>query len=171
MSEELYFKDPNTGELRPDKRRNDLVFTLAKINKQQEDTDRAIANQEKMIEARMGMFEQLLRSKLEGACKDIENVKETNESSNKILIDKFQSYYMSAITQQKRRDLEQDGEIAEIKTRQDKQEARIIKLEQTPVQTKAKNFDKVLWAIIGVGSGFLLTFLKNLLEMLSKVGS
>ena len=37
MSEELYFKDPCTGELKFDKRRSDLAYTIAKLNKQQED--------------------------------------------------------------------------------------------------------------------------------------
>lgn len=173
QQEELYFKDPLTGELKPDKRRSNeqILFTLAKINKQQEDTDKAIANQEKMLEARLGMFEQLLRSQLENACKDVANLKEDGETSNKNLIEKFKMYYSGAVNAQKITDAQQDAEIQSIKSIQTKHEARIAVLETAPVQQKAKYFDKVFWAVVGVGGAFLLTFLKNLLDALLKVGS
>lgn len=159
----LYYKDPETGELKEDKRKESKIeYTLAKVNL-------TIDQLEKNVEARLAMFETLLRSNLEHACEDIEETKKSNELSNQQLIEKFKMYYNGALSNAKKEHEEvnyrldnHDQEINGLKK-------RVGDLESAPTTTKAKRYEKVLWAIIGIGSGFLLTFLKNLIEALSKV--
>ena len=159
----LYYIDPTTGEYKEDKRKESKIeYTLAKVNI-------TIDQLEKNVEARLAMFETLLRSNLAHACEDIEETKKSNELSNQQLIEKFKLYYNGAISNAKKEHEEVDSRLNKHDQEINGLKKRVSDIESAPTTTKARYFDKVLWAIIGIGSGFLLTFLKNLIEALSKV--
>lgn len=158
--EPLYYKDPITGEMKEDKRKESKIeYTLAKVNI-------TIDQLEKNVEARLAMFETLLRSNLEHACEDIEETKKSNEISNQQLIEKFKSYYNGAINNSKQQHEEIDSRLDKHDQEIHGLKKRVGDLESAPTSKKALAFDKIIWSIIGVGSGILLTQLKNILTLL-----
>ena len=156
----LYYKDPETGEMKEDKRKESKIeYTLAKVNL-------TIDQLEKNVEARLSMFETLLRSNLAHACEDIEETKKSNELSNQQLIEKFKLYYNGAISNAKKEHEEVDSRLDNHDQEIHGLKKRVSDIESAPTTTKARYFDKILWSIIGVGSGILLTQLKNILTLL-----
>lgn len=147
--EKLYYIDPVTGEYKEDKRKESKIeYTLAKVNL-------TVDQLEKNVEARLSMFETLLRSNLEHAFED-----------NKQLIEKFKMYYNGAISNAKKEHEEVDSRLDGHDKDISGLKKRVGDLESAPTTTKAKRYDKILWSIIGVGSGILLTQLKNILTLL-----
>lgn len=166
MSDEIYFKDPTTGELKPDKRKNDVNYTIAKLNKQQDDVDKELQETKALQKERFDMFEKLLNEKFNNMLDEIQETRSKNEETGNQLIEKFKLYYNSAMEKVKVKNDEQDNRIKSINIIVDDHGKRITKLEQDPVTKKASYWDKIFWAVVGVGGAVALNFLKNIIEAL-----
>ncbi len=164
MGEELYFKDPQTGEMKLAKRAEDnLVMSVLKLNKEREDIKKELQSSHTLFEAKFSMFETLLRERLDHIYKEIESVREDNKKDNLRLTEQVKGYATSLVDRQKTINDIFEGKFKENTETLTKHEEQLDILEQKETKQKAKIFDKITWTILGALIAVILNFLKSLI--------
>lgn len=160
----LFYIDPKTGEYKEDKRNSaqKIEYTLAKINL-------TIDTMEKAVEARLGMFEALLRERLNSTCSDVDDLIEENKSIESRIKKIFTDGAQQLLERQLNIDKKQDERLLMIERKIKDHSERIEKLEDKPVLNKAKVFDKVVVALGSLIAGYIAANIGRIITFLSGV--
>lgn len=157
--QKLYYIDPQTGEYKEDKRNtnNKVEYTLSKISI-------TIDTLEKSVESRLSMFQDLLSERLGNACKDIDDVQEETGKIVQHIEKMIETNLDNLVKRQIKTDEHQDIRLLKIERRVNEHSSRIKILEDKPIVSKAKVYDKIA---VGVGSliaGYIAANLMNIIN-------
>lgn len=160
--EKLYYID-SKGEYKEDKRSSGqkIEYTLAKINL-------TIGTMEKAVEARLTMFESLLRERLENSCADIDDLVEENKTIEGRISKMFNEGSQRLLERQEETDKRQNEKLAYLSKKVTDHEARIELLEDKPTLSKAKVFDKVVVALGSLIAGYIAANLKDIFNFFAQ---
>jgi len=157
---DLYFKNPQTGEYKLAKRKEDsIALSLLKLNSERMETKQDVEQLKAMMNAQFGMFETLQRTQYEALLDKVESSIQENTKAIESLKNEMQIWANSVIDKQKGINKALVDKISFISHEYNNLKEEVILIKNTPDSKKAKLFDHLLFSFIGAGGGALLTML------------